>query len=201
MEVQNKYNNGKIYKLIDKSNDNKVIYIGSTTQKLNERFRKHKSLSKFKPHIKVYNYISNIGWNNVDIELIENFNCNNKKELETRERYYIDEFETSLNIVKPGRTKQEYINDNKNKISEYHKNYKEQNEDQLKEYYKSRYLSKHDDIIKRTKNYYEKNKILISEKRKEIYVCECGSESTQCHKARHEKTKKHLNFINNMNNN
>ena len=49
-----------------------------------------------------------------------------------------------------------------------------------------------DKIKEKKKEWYEKNK----EKRKQKYMCECGSISTKRHKARHECSKKHKNFIN-----
>lgn len=41
------------------------------------------------------------------------------------------------------------------------------------------------------KNYYHANKIIINKK----YFCCCGSEISKRHKARHEKTKKHNDYI------
>lgn len=42
------------------------------------------------------------------------------------------------------------------------------------------------------KEYDEKNKEIISNKKKEKYTCECGSIISKWHIARHEKSKKHL---------
>lgn len=175
--VQNKYNNGKIYKLL---HNDKVIYCGSTIQKLNERLLGHRNDSKRRPDIKVYKYVSNVGWDNVKIELIEEYNCNSKKELETRERYYIDELKPDLNVIRPGRTKKEYYNDNKDKIKILNREYKNNNKDKIAE---------------RNKIYRQKN----MDKKKEKYTCECGSELTLCKKSRHEKSIKHMNYINNLN--
>ena len=83
--MENKYQNGKIYKLV--CNDG-YYYIGSTTQELNNRLYNHKTQSKSGPN-KIYSYINSIGWDNVIIELIENYNCQSKKELVDREKYYL----------------------------------------------------------------------------------------------------------------
>jgi hypothetical protein len=80
------YKNGKIYclyNLITKI----VIYIGSTTQSLNRRKYEHKSKSKYK-NSKLYIYIRKIGFENIEIRLIENFPCNSRLELFEREGYY-----------------------------------------------------------------------------------------------------------------
>jgi hypothetical protein len=47
--------------------------------------------------------------------LVENYSCNSKKELETRERYYIENNEC-VNKNMPTRTMKEYQEENKEKI-------------------------------------------------------------------------------------
>ena len=105
--TENKYNQGKIYRIIC---DDGHYYIGATTQNLNLRFNNHKSLSKTGLN-KVYLYINEIGWDNARIELIENYICNNKKELNEHEKIHITQskgdpeclnFET-VNIYKNGK--------------------------------------------------------------------------------------------------
>ena len=83
--MTNIYDNGKIYKLIC---DDDHYYIGSTTQKLNHRFNNHKTSAKTGTS-KAYTYINSIGWDKVKIELVEDFPCTIKSELNTREEYYI----------------------------------------------------------------------------------------------------------------
>ena len=45
------------------------------------------------------------------------------------------------------------------------------------------------------KKYYEKNKQKINEKNKEKFNCNCGGKYLLPHKARHLKTKRHINYI------
>jgi hypothetical protein len=115
--------------------------------------------------------------------------------------------------------RKEYYEENKDKLNEKHKEYYEAHRDEIKEYYKEyyqenkdklneknkEYYEAHRDEIKEyhkeymkgyNKEYYEENKDKIKEKKKEKYTCECGSTLTVGGKATHEKTKKHLNFIN-----
>lgn len=79
---------GKIYRLECPDGH---FYIGSTKQSLNKRLSSHKSLSK-KIENKLYNYINNIGWDNVKIILLEEFNFINRKELLLKETNYINHF-------------------------------------------------------------------------------------------------------------
>ena len=72
----------------------------------------------------------------------------------------------------PGRTDKQYYNDNKNKIVDYQKEYRESNKVKIKAYY-------------------ETNK----EKLKEKFDCECGGKYTHNHKSHHLKTTKHQNYL------
>lgn len=167
-QIQNKYQNGKIYKLV---HDDKVIYVGSTVQQLNDRLSCHKGTSKLKPDRKIYKFISNVGWNNVDIQLVENYNCENRNELELRERYYIELLKPDLNTQLPTRTKNEWRNQNKNKVLEM-KN-----------------------------KYYNNNKEKVNEWRKAKIQCCCGSNISNSNKALHERSLKHQNYIKQNNDN
>jgi predicted GIY-YIG superfamily endonuclease len=79
--MENKYEEGKIYRLVCEDGH---YYIGSTIQSLTDRFKNHKTLSKQGVN-KVYEYINDIGWENMTIELLEDYPCQNKKELSARE--------------------------------------------------------------------------------------------------------------------
>ena len=105
--MENRYQNSKIYKLV--CNDS-YYYISSTTQELNNRLNNHKSASKSGIN-KVYTYINSIGWDNVEIELIEKYQCNSKKELLDREKYYLSKLKSdelclnfkNINIYESGK--------------------------------------------------------------------------------------------------
>ena len=81
------YQLSKIYKIIDNTSDD--VYIGSTTQKyLQDRIRSHKSKTKLnKNGCMSRDIISRGNWR---VELIENYPCNNKQELNEREQFHID---------------------------------------------------------------------------------------------------------------
>jgi len=174
------YNNGKIYKIICKTTNN--IYIGSTCNTLKQRLNEHKSCYKrFK--LNKQNTYNNSSFkilenNNYEIQLIENYQCNNKKELLERERFYIIE-DNCINKYIPTRTNKEYREDNKEYYKKYNKEYQNKNKENLKIQHKI---------------YYENNKINW-EKYKKKYSCYCGSEIQEQEKARHNKSKKHLSFI------
>jgi hypothetical protein len=167
MKTVQDYLQGKIYRIqCNITGDN---YYGSTKQKnLSRRLSQHRVYSN-----KMSTSYDIIKRGDYQIILVETYPCKTKYELESRERYYIENNDC-VNKIIPIRTAKERY--------EYTKEYYEKNKDE---------------ILERHKGYYEKNKDEISEKRKEKYTCECGSTLTIHHKVRHEKTQKHINFIKN----
>lgn len=98
--MENIYQQGKIYRLLSEDGH---YYIGSTTQPLSQRLNNHKRLSKIGVN-KVYEFINQIGWDKITIELIEDYPCNSKKELNVGEKEHIikskgDELCLNFNIV------------------------------------------------------------------------------------------------------
>jgi len=119
------YQEGKIYKIVDNTTGN--IYIGSTAEKyLSRRLQRH--LVNYKRYIdKKEKYVSSfeiLKNNNFEILLLETFPCNNKYELEQKERYYIEN-NTCVNKNIPTRTNKEWCEENKKYSKEYYENNKE----------------------------------------------------------------------------
>ena len=119
------YQEGKIYKIQNTINDD--IYVGSTTLKLCERMRDHRKCvnNEAKQHLLIYKAFREHGIEHFFIELIEKCPCNDKDELRKKEGEYIRELKPSLNIRIAGRTKNEYREDNREYMKEYHVNNKE----------------------------------------------------------------------------
>ena len=135
------YNNGKIYKLEPiVEYDEGDIYIGSTTKYyLSQRIDTHRSYylkwkkGIAKSYITSYGLFDKYGLDNCIIVLLENVNANTKDELLAREAHYIKSMKC-INKVIPLRTRQEYKQDNKDKIIEYRKRNKEHIKLKNKEY-------------------------------------------------------------------
>lgn len=142
----NKFLNAKIYKIV--CNTTGLQYIGSTCEELSRRLTFHKA--DYKRYInKTHNYITSfkiIENNNYEIILIENYPCNCKEELFLKEGFHIKNNEC-VNRVISGRSKKEYIKDNKNKIKDYSKNYYKKNSDKIKERQKEYYKNKIKKIV------------------------------------------------------
>jgi hypothetical protein len=180
----NKYNNGKIYTIRCRDNNN-LIYVGSTVQPLYKRWNQHKRTFKNENH-KEYNkllYIKmrELGIENFYIELYKNINCKNIEELLKHEGEIIREIGI-LNKNIAGRTheesqhyyndknkeqikqqKKQYYENNKDKINEQRKQYNAHNKEQIKQQ-KKQYRNENQEQIKQ---YYINNKEQIKEQRKQ----------------------------------
>ena len=199
IEIDDKYKEGKIYKLIDNTNGN--IYIGSTTKTLNQRLSKHKCHYKIykKGKCSVLTSFEIIKNENYYIQLIENYPCNSKYELELRERYHI-ETNICLNKQIPTRTIEERLEYNKQYNKKYHlehidelkeqmKQYRLEHKDEIKEQRKQNYLENRDERLAYAKKLYEENRENILEKQKVKVKCEiCNYEMNKSSMNAHLKT-------------
>jgi hypothetical protein len=183
------YENGKIYKIESHLGDK--IYIGSTTkQYLSQRLEKHRYEYKFRndrrSQYTSFKLFDDYGAENCQIVLLETYPCSSRDELTAKEAQYIKSM-TCVNIVVPGRTKSEYyachkenrakyVEQNKEKIREYHAKYIEQNKEKVKE---------------QQKEYYRNNKERLSQP----FNCECGCVINKDKKPRHQRTKKHIDLM------
>jgi len=195
------YNKGLIYKICCKDVNIKDEYVGSTTN-FKVRKNNHKTScsnpKSEKYNRKIYQYIrDNGGFDNWDMILVEYYNCNSKKELEKRERFWIEELKCSLNSYIPTREKVEYIEINKDRKRITDKQYKENNKEKIRIIQKQ-YKDKNKEKLDNYKSeWYKQNKQRLLEKQSEIVQCECGCEIKKGHLTRHKKTKKHITLIEN----
>ena len=113
-KIDLRYQRGKIY-TIRCYDDDTAIYVGSTIDILSKRMAKHRSNKK----CSLYQYV-NGNWDNWYIELYEEYPCNNKQLLEKREGE-ITRLIGNINKKIQGRTKQEYYEDNKEKLLDQNK--------------------------------------------------------------------------------
>ena len=194
--MDSRYNKGKIYRLVN-SVDNEV-YVGSTCGSLPKRLYDHKSMGKKKSSIRVYAHLNAIGWASVSIVLVEEYVCENKMQLERRERHWIEVLKPTLNTYVPTRTVQEWTQANKEHVQQQHKAWYENNKERVLVKAKVRRdgLDK-GELRDYHKNYYQQNKEAIKER---VYsrgsqkvVCECGCEVRLDKLQRHKTSDKHKN--------
>ena len=163
----NKFENGKIYKITNMVDDR--IYVGSTTKELKVRFREHVCFSKIERYrnIELYKLMNEHGSDKFKIELVEKYPCENKTDLLRREGFYIFSLDNFLNHAIPGRTHDEWCDENKERIREY------------------------------ARNSYYRRKEAITARVRVAFKFECGGTYCIDTKTRHLKSIKHNNFVNN----
>ena len=174
------YKNGKIYKLV--CNKTGSIYIGSTTKTLKHRLSVHvsqcKAISKGKLQCKLSSS-KIIEGGDYKIELIEDFPCENGKQLSAREGFHVRNTEcVNINLkIHPDdlynhireRQKARYEEDPE-KYRQRQRDWARKNPDKVKAKH-SKWLSENQERFKRTgKIYYEKNRERIIEKKKKYYL-------------------------------
>ncbi len=122
------------------------------------------------------------------IELIKEENCS-KKELLILEGKEQLKNENCINIRIAG----EYIKYINNKL--YKQEYYQKNKEEITEKNKKHYEENKDNIKKQSMKYYNENKEQINEKTKEKIKCICGSSCRKGGIREHERSIKHLKFI------
>jgi len=165
------YKNGKIYKIWSPSTG--LTYFGSTCQILCQRLSEHRRDMRMYEDTNKKWTSSFIVLEQEDtrIELVEDFPCERREQLAAREGKYIKTNEC-VNKQVAGRTIAEWYQDNKEKKKKYYEDNKE-----------------------KIKNYYEDNKEQINERAKQKIKCQCGTYVTKRHIRRHERSKKHLKYL------
>jgi len=166
-EIDPRYENGKIYKVV--CNNTGRIYIGSTYHTIEFQLKSHEQ--NYKAYLKYIKCKENgkkglkrisfktsykiIKDGNYKIELIKPYPCKNRTELEREEGRHQLEAKANENI--------NCVNKN---------------------------------IAGRTnKEYREANRDIINKKKREKFTCVCGGKYTRTHKAQHFKSKKHQKFL------
>jgi group I intron endonuclease len=89
-----------IYKIINKNNNNE-FYIGSTTKFSSRKSHHKKNVNNRcgkKYWCKLYKYIRDNGnWDNFEMLIIEEGECDNKEQMLVKEQQYIDTLKPTLN--------------------------------------------------------------------------------------------------------
>jgi len=190
------YNKAKVYKLTnDIDND---IYVGSTTQPLHMRLKQHYRDRSQHPHIKLYKKMNELGKDHFQIELLEDYPCNTRRELTAREEHYRITLGAALNTVVCNsgcETRKEYrkklYHNNREEAIESVKEWRESNPEYAYLTRRAHYEKNKEEILKKHAVYRNNHKEKIAEWKSTVITCSCGRETTLGHKSRHEKTECH----------
>jgi hypothetical protein len=162
--------------------DDGDVYVGSTSQPLNERLSGHRCEYRQGKNIASGILFNKYGMENCKIELLEQCDETDRYEKET---YWFNNIKC-VNFVKPptGLTLKEYR----------HSRYCEKR-DELTEYYKEYYTNNRNRILEYHKEYQRENAEKIREYQKKRVVCECGKNILWYMRNRHYQSKSHRDKV------
>ena len=177
-----KYQNGKIYKIVDVGYNK--CYIGSTCESLSQRMARHRAryrcqVQTGKTDTQCLKLFDEFGATNCKIEPIEHFPCNCKEELLRREGEHIRNNDC-VNKNVAGRSKKDYKNEYKEYLQLKNKEHYEKN----REHY----------LQMSNENYWNNKEDILTNKRETI-TCPCGSVVRKHEIRRHERSHKHKDFV------
>ena len=166
------------------------VYVGHTGAFANRKWH-HKGNCN-NENSKCYNYKiyqtirDNGGWEKWRMVCIAEEECETKRQAEMVEERYRLELNANMNSQRCYVTEErkeynkEYAKEHKEEIKAYKKEYREEHKEEIKEY---------------RKEYQEQHKEEIKKYKSKKYTCACGNELTWNNKAKHERTKKHKEFL------
>ena len=155
-------------------------------------------------NVPLYQFIRDNGnWENWQMILIDTLHCENRLDALKREREYIEELHSNLNIRKSFRNEddiEQWKLDNKDKLNQYAKEYRQNNKERLKQERKDRYENNKTNILMKQKEYSIRNKDKIRLNNSIKIECPCGTTHTKIHKLRHERSNKHQQYLQSLEN-
>jgi len=170
------YQNGQIYMI--KCNTTNLVYIGSTAQaKLSVRIGEHRRAYKryLNKTTKICCCSCKILENdNYTYETLEFYKCDCKRQLEERERFYIEDYKNKygdrvVNKYIPTRSRAEYWDDNKDYFKEKRAIWENNNKDYIITKNHEKYINNRDKCIANAKDYYINHKEEILARQRERY--------------------------------
>ena len=204
------YSKTHFYKIICRNTNIKNIYVGHTTDfKTREGCHKRvcNNSNDKNYNLPLYKFIrENDGWDNFDMVLIETVSMENSLEARKRERELIEELNAEINYIKKPavsleeakQRKKEWTKENEDHVKEYKHNWQIENRERLSEIRKQQYQDRREEILAKCKKYDEEN---IEERRairNRLCQCSCGDTYTYANKSRHQRTKKHQDYMNSI---
>ena len=154
------YKQGKIYVIWSPNTDK--VYIGSTVQPLHKRFHEHKRRLTGQKSCRTAHEVL-LACSDARIELIEDYPCANKAELNRRERLIMRGYDKRVNQLIAGRTDAEYRADNREKLAAQRREYNAKNKEQIAARARERYQQNREQIAA----YRQRNKEQIAAQKRE----------------------------------
>jgi len=176
------YRNGKVYGVRCDTENDDIVYVGSTVRPLSERMAEHRKRSKSDPEGMLHISMADVGIEHFHIELITSFPCDSMDQLRAEEGRHIRLLHPRCNRRIECRTHQEWYEDNREIVKARDKARHEANKEAIserrKETYdpekaavrnKKWYAENREAAIAHVKEYADANKEKISARMKAYY--------------------------------
>jgi hypothetical protein len=180
---------GRVYKITN--SDESIVYVGSTSKTLKERWCKHKKAFnqwiKGKGHpCSIYHHFQERGVDNFEIQLISVHEVDNRRQLCEFEQLVIDR---SNCVNKNAALGSEERTRESHRVSQraYYQRHKEDLKESKKERDARYYVANRERLISRSRQYEKANNFPIH--------CECGSTHRKAGQKAHERTMKHQHWV------
>jgi len=176
------YQNGKVYCVRCDTENDDVVYVGSTVRPLSERMAEHRKSIKQRPHYKLYQLFARVGVEHFYIELLNNFPCENVEQLHAEEGRLIrlhNTMENGANGNVAGRTSKVYFEEHKDHLLECAKQYRETHKEAISNGKKEWYALNGEAVSERSKAYRDQHKEEVSNEKKDWYAR--NAEATKAH--------------------
>jgi len=215
MVVDIRFKKGFLYYIYCKTTEKR--YVGSSIDKEEGRWRNHKydcfkknKKGEYRNNCTLYKHMREFGIENFELIKIEDWPCDNRKQLEMKETYWQVQYDTvknGLNEFYAIRLKAypeeiEKVKKLMKKNIKYKLKktvYQLRNKEIRNKLRRDNYENRKNYFQQKQKEKYKKNKEKYLEKAKEKKQCICGIEYTIYHKSRHEKSQRHLKYLENQN--
>ena len=218
------YNQTHFYKIVCKDLNVKECYVGHTTNFKNrksEHKRRCETANARGHNLYVYCFIrANGGWKNWDMILLQTVSCKDGLHARQQEREFIEREYSMLNQDRPyiteterKETKRQWMLDNTDSVKASQARYYEENKELVKARAKKHYEENRETKLEYQHRYAETNKDRIQERVRKYRInnretiiqrayqrltCECGGVFMRQGKSRHERTKKHQEYLSNQ---
>lgn len=210
---------GRVYKIIN--SDESIMYIGSTTQTLQQRWRMHKNNYRRWTESKgnncsIFSYFKEHGVDAFSIHLVSEHQLENRKQLCEFEQLLIDR-SVCVNQVRAHRSADQLKESVREASKRYNLNHREKRQTKAQEYRQANpekiheqrqqyYQEKKDEVLEKSRQYYQEHKEQMMERKRQWRLenrnrqreqtdCECGGKYTHAGRSIHFKTRKHQSWV------
>ena len=180
------------------------FFIGSTTIGIEKAMRLNKNSyecykrGNYKSNDSIFEVMANKDYNVTILEIINELanDADFLIKLKKRKRFYVEQFYNAVNKYTPLRTKKEWVEVNRDNISQYRKEYYDENREAELQKSKVYYANKSEAILKKRRSYYPRIRAQLLEK----VTCEvCGVVCSKVNFLQHTRSKRHLTALAKLN--